>query len=98
MWPFEAKWREAVSGMLSELQERYHRFATTKRSCQKVMKDGAGKSQRTCGRNAGRLQKPVARGETVRGYCVLDGAGSLSGLQTGVSWTRHLRRTVLSDL
>ncbi|EIJ7497329.1 tryptophan--tRNA ligase, partial [Escherichia coli] len=35
---------EAVSGMLSELQERYHRFRNDEAFLQKVMKDGAEKA------------------------------------------------------
>ncbi|VFS31535.1 tryptophanyl-tRNA synthetase [Salmonella enterica subsp. enterica serovar Typhimurium] len=34
---------EAVSGMLSELQERYHRFRNDEAFLQKVMKDGRKK-------------------------------------------------------
>ncbi|VDY37244.1 tryptophanyl-tRNA synthetase [Salmonella enterica subsp. arizonae] len=36
---------EAVSGMLSELQERYHRFRNDEAFLQKVMKDGAEKAR-----------------------------------------------------
>ena len=36
---------EAVSGMLTELQERYHRFRNDEAFLQSVMKDGAAKAR-----------------------------------------------------
>ncbi|RLY37217.1 tryptophanyl-tRNA synthetase, partial [Escherichia coli] len=35
---------DAVSGMLTELQERYHRFRNDEAFLQQVMKDGAEKA------------------------------------------------------
>ena len=59
---------DAVSGMLTELQERYHRFRNDEAFLQQVMKDGAEKAPRPFGervrvRGAGKRQweLPFAR-------------------------------------
>ncbi len=64
--PFErGEVAEAVSGMLSELQERYHRFRNDEAFLQKVMKTGR-KSQRTCGETKAVYEATWLCGETVR--------------------------------
>ncbi len=75
---------EAVSGMLSELQERYHRFRNDEAFLQKAHCYGA-KSQRTCGRNAESLPlKPLALWRKPWVVIAARWRAGLSGLQTSV--------------
>ncbi|STL78083.1 tryptophanyl-tRNA synthetase [Escherichia coli] len=48
---------DAVSGMLTELQERYHRFRNDEAFLQQVMKDGAEKASAHASRTLKRYTK-----------------------------------------